>query len=83
MNVSTVRRTDIKSALSGSTMKIIANIVYFLCGILAANSTVFEKYAPFGISLAASVPFNNILNMLNRNKMAFSIKTNFFKFKNL
>lgn len=61
MNVSTVRRTDIKSALSGSTMKIIANIVYFLCGILAANSTVFEKYAPFGISLAASVPFNNIL----------------------
>ena len=61
MNISTVRRTDIKNALSGSTIKIIVNILYFSCGVLAANSTVFEQYAPFGISLAASVPFPNIL----------------------
>ena len=40
--------------------KLMLQIVYFLCGILAANAKLYGIYAPFGISLVAALPFSGI-----------------------
>ncbi len=43
-----------------SAKKVMGHIIYFGCGFAAAMGTVFGQYAPFGISLAAAVPFGNV-----------------------
>lgn len=39
-------------------------IVYFAVGILVSRGTVFAKYAPFGVALAAAAPFGNVIAVL-------------------
>ncbi len=41
---------------------IIMQAIYFLCGVLVSHAAVFESYAPFGISFAAAVPYENALS---------------------
>lgn len=64
MNGISVRLADGKKlfhqALHGGTRKWLIHSLYFGCGILAANGTVFEQYSPFGIALVSAVPFPNI-----------------------
>ncbi len=41
---------------------IFIHIATFICGFLAAKATVFEAYAPFGISVVAAVPFPTVFS---------------------
>lgn len=46
---------------SQTLMKLLVQIIYFGLGILASRGTVFGGYSPFGVALAASAPFPNLI----------------------
>lgn len=46
------------------TENIIKHLAYFGCGFVISNGCIFGEYAPFGISLAAAVPFPNVFTAL-------------------
>lgn len=49
---------------STSAGKLFRQAACFGCGFVAAGGSVFGTYAPFGISVAASVPFSGIFSSL-------------------
>lgn len=50
-----------KLEINDSAKKIFSHIAYFGAGFLMANGTVFGSYSPFGISMAAAVPFPGVI----------------------
>ena len=60
MNMTAIM-ADGKKALNGSTGKMLFNVLYFGFGMIASNGYVFGEYSPFGISIAAAVPFPNVI----------------------
>ncbi len=61
MNGISIRFSESKKLWNDTTKKVLHHAVYFGCGLAAANATVFEQYSPFGLSLAAAVPFPYLL----------------------
>lgn len=41
--------------------KLLVQVIYFGLGMLASRGTVFGGYSPFGVALAASAPFPNLI----------------------
>ena len=60
MNMTAIM-ADGKKVLNGSTGKMLFNVLYFSFGMIASNVYVFGEYSPFGISVAAAVPFPNVI----------------------
>ena len=62
--IGTKRRSKdvLRETLASQTlMKLLVQIIYFGLGILASRGTVFGGYSPFGVALAASAPFPNLI----------------------
>lgn len=62
--IGTKRRSKdvLRETLASQTLvKLLVQIVYFGLGILASRGTVFGGYSPFGVALAASAPFPNLI----------------------
>lgn len=56
-------RLSLSEILSApATVKIAAQIAYFLIGLICARGIVFAKYAPFGVAMVAAAPFGNLLS---------------------
>ena len=53
-----LRKIDFGEGAKG----IFVQIATFVCGFLAAKASVFEAYAPFGISVTAAVPFSTVFS---------------------
>lgn len=46
--------------VGSSARKLLIQLVYFGCGFIMSNGSVFGSYAPFGISMISAVPFGNL-----------------------
>ncbi len=50
--------------LNDSTGKLLTQLAYFGSGFIVSGGTIFGTYSPFGVSLAASVPFSGVFSSL-------------------
>lgn len=51
-----------KISIGSGVRKILVQLVYTGCGFIMSNGSVFGAYAPFGISMVAAVPFQNVFS---------------------
>lgn len=51
-----------KITIGSGVRKILVQLMYTGCGFIMSNGSVFGAYAPFGISMVAAVPFQNVFS---------------------
>ncbi|MDQ5983345.1 MAG: Stage II sporulation protein E [Eubacteriales bacterium SKADARSKE-1] len=56
----TNEKVRLKLFLSDQGKSVILNVLYFILGIFVSKGTIMGEYAPFGVALVASVPYENI-----------------------